>query len=170
MFATKFLPHSLSPRKQCQYLKLIVYSNILPYFQSSSFDHESKPRTGLAWRQWQHWCGRFPFGSATPTVETAMGLRWISLKCGGLSSSVTGSAMGLSLFFSFFLRFRLLLCSVWFLLLGFVFVFCFLHFFLELHGLRALDWAGQLGQGGPNQFAKGGPKGAQVFFFENFTY
>ena len=121
MFATKFLPHSLSPRKQCQYLKLIVYSNILPYFQSSSFDHESEPRTGLAWRQWQRWCGRFPFGSATPTVEIAMGLRWISLKCGGLRSSVTGSAMGLSLFFSFFLRFRLLLCSVWFLLLGTIF-------------------------------------------------
>ena len=69
---------------------------------------------------------------ATPTVETATGLRWISLACGGLSGGLTGSAMGLSLFFSFFLRFRLLLCSVWFLLLGFVFVFCFLHFFFRV--------------------------------------
>ena len=34
------------------------------------------------------------------------------------------------LFFSFFLRFCLLLCYVWFLLLGFVFVFYMYHSFL----------------------------------------
>ena len=75
------------------------------------------------------------------TVEIATSLQWISLACGGLSGGVTRSAMGLSLFFYFFLHFRLLLCSVSFA--GFFFFFYI--FFLELHGLRALDWAGRLG-------------------------
>ena len=47
---------------------------------------------------------------ATPTVETATGLRWISLACGGLSGGLTGFAMGLSLFFSFLFSFVFACC------------------------------------------------------------
>ena len=91
-------------------------------------------KMGLTWRWWWRWCNRFPFGYATPTIETGTvlrtGLRWVSLTCG----SVTGSAMGLSLFFSFFLHFCLLLCSIWFLLLGFVLFFFFLFLFYLFFG------------------------------------
>ena len=130
-------------------------------------DRATGSKMGLAGRWWWRWCGRFPFGYATPTVEIGTSLRWVSLMCGG----VTGSAMGLSLFFSFFLRFCLLLCSIWFLLLGFVlfcFVFCFFVFFLFFYlffwtymGLRLLTRL------------VGWDRGAQVFFllllFFNFT-
>ena len=62
---------------------------------------------------------------ATPTVETATGLRWISLACGGLSGGLTGSAMGLSLFFSFLFSFVFACCFAPF---GF---FCWVPFFFS---------------------------------------
>ena len=53
---------------------------------------------------------------------------------------------------------------------GFCFCFLFFTFFFRVTWPQGswLGWPARIG--GPSHFAKGGPKGAQVFFFENFTY
>ena len=66
---------------------------------------------------------------ATPTVETTTGPRWISLACGGLSGGLTGSAMGLSLFFFFFPSFSLVALLRLVSFAGFCFCFLFFTFF-----------------------------------------
>ena len=106
-------------------------------------DRATGSKMGLAGRWWWRWCGRFPFGYATPTVEIGTSLRWVSLMCGDVTGSVMFSLFSFLFSFVFACCFAPFGFFYWvlfcFVLFFFLFFVSFLPFFLDLHGLKAFD-------------------------------